>query len=210
MNSKTKTILWAGALVVVLVGAGVLYKGLSRAVQPQGGLPVPASSTAPEKPSTEQSSGQSSVQSTTEPPAAPEFSVEDAQSNTVAFTDFVGKPIVINFWASWCPPCKAEMPEFETVWQELGDDVTFLMINATDGARETKEKAAAFLAEAGFSFPVYYDVNQEAAYLYGISSLPTTVFIDAEGRIVTGYIGMLDEQTLRGGIALIHPDAPTE
>lgn len=206
MNSKTKTILWAGALVVVLVGAGVLYKGLSRTVLPQGGLPVPASSTAPEKPS----SGQSEAQSTTEPPPAPEFSVEDAQGNTVAFTDFVGKPIVINFWASWCPPCKAEMPEFETVWQEVGDDVTFLMINATDGARETKEKAATFLAEAGFSFPVYYDVNQEAAYLYGISSLPTTVFIDAEGRILTGYIGMLDEQTLRGGIALIHPDAPAE
>ncbi|MDE6815561.1 MAG: TlpA family protein disulfide reductase, partial [Lachnospiraceae bacterium] len=135
--------------------------------------------------------------------AAPDFSVEDQEGNTVNFSDFVGKPVVINFWASWCPPCKAEMPEFDTVYRELGDEVTFLMINSTDGGRETVETARAYIDGQDYAFPVYFDTSQEASYLYGISSLPTTVFIDRDGYLITGAMGMIDEATLRRGIDMI-------
>ena len=127
----------------------------------------------------------------------------DAEGNSVKLSDFYGRPVVLNFWASWCAPCKAEMPEFETVFKELGKDTAFLMINATDGSRETEDTAKAFMEEQDYSFPVYYDVNQEAAYAYGISSLPTTVFIDAEGYLITGTVGKINEDTLRNGIAMI-------
>ncbi|MEG2038076.1 MAG: redoxin domain-containing protein, partial [Ruthenibacterium sp.] len=138
---------------------------------------------------------------------APDFSLVDADGNRVLLSDYFGKPIVLNFWASWCPPCKAELPDFETVWAELGGEISFLMVNATDGKRETEEIARAFLADAGYAFPAFYDSEQEGVMAYGVSSLPRTLFIDKDGNLAGGANSMIDEETLRRGIALI---APTE
>ena len=97
------------------------------------------------------------------------------------------------------------MPEFDKVDRELGESVTFLMINATDGNRETVESASSYMDGQDYSFPVYFDTSQEASYVYGISSLPTTVFIDGDGNLITGAMGMIDEATLRRGIEMIMP-----
>ena len=105
------------------------------------------------------------------------FTVYDAQNQKVTLQDFLGKPIVINYWATWCGYCVEEMPTFEKVYQEEKDNVVFMMINATDGVSETVEKAQNFIEEKGFQFPVYYDINGEVGYQYGIYSLPTTIFI---------------------------------
>ena len=129
--------------------------------------------------------------------------MEDREGNPVKLSDLFGKPIVLNFWASWCPPCKKEMPEFEQAYKQMGEDITFIMVDLVDGRDETKAKGAQYIEEKGFSFPVYFDVEQEAAYAYGISSIPTTLFIDKDGFIVTGAYGMLDSERLQEGISRI-------
>ena len=134
---------------------------------------------------------------------APDFTVLDANGNTVKLSDMVGKPVVLNFWASWCPPCRQEMPDFDKVYKELGDKIHFFMVDAVDGARETMEKGEAFIAESGFSFPVYYDVEREAVTQFGIRAYPTSFFIDKEGYAVVSAEGTIGEASLRLGIDMI-------
>jgi len=135
--------------------------------------------------------------------AAPDFTVQDINGNDVKLSDLLGKPVVLNFWASWCPPCKREMPDFNVVFEELGDDIHFMMVCMVDGARETKETGAAFIADSGYTFPIYFDIRQEASILYGVRSIPTSMFIDSGGYIITKAEGSIDEDTLRLGISYI-------
>lgn len=140
-----------------------------------------------------QNSTQSSVQ-------APDFTVYDAQGNVHKLSDYFGKPIVLNFWATWCGPCKMEMPDFNEKYLELGDKVQFLMVNATDGTRDTVETASAFITETGYQFPVFYDTGLEASDLYGVNALPSTFFIDKEGNVVLWGEGMLSAENLQYGL----------
>lgn len=122
--------------------------------------------------------------------------IYDSEGNAVQLSDFYGKPIVMNFWATWCGYCKQEMPDFQSAYEEYGEDVEFLIINATDGVRETREKAAAYLEEEGHTFPAYYDEDRAAAYVYSVSSLPTTVLIDKEGRVAGYAPGLMQKEML--------------
>ena len=137
---------------------------------------------------------------------APDFKVLDMEGNEVRLSDFFGKPIVLNFWASWCPPCKAELPDFEAACKKYEGKVTFLMVNLTDGQRETVEVAKAFVAEQGYTFPVYFDTKYEAAYLYGLSSIPQTYFISAEGEPIARATGMISAGQLEEGIGMIYTE----
>ena len=134
---------------------------------------------------------------------AADFTVFDEAGNPVKLSDFSGKPIVLNFWASWCPPCKSEMPHFNSVYANKEDEVVFLMVDLVDGQRETKEKGLQYVTDQAFDLPVYFDTKQEAAFAYGISSIPTTFLIDAKGNIVTSYKGAINEATLIEAIKLI-------
>ena len=97
-----------------------------------------------------------------------------------------------------------EMPDFDDAYAELGEDVHFLMVNMTSG-RETLESAASFIEEQGYSFPVYYDTDADAAMTYGVYSLPTTLFIDAEGYGIAQATGAINAETLQRGIDMISP-----
>ena len=134
---------------------------------------------------------------------APNFSATSAESGeTVKLSDKFGKPIVINFWASWCYPCKSELPDFEEMYKKYGGEVEFMMVNLTSG-RETKEVAAAFIESSGYTFPVYYDTMSSGAMAYGISAIPLTVFVNKDGSIASYYNQMIDGETLENGIKSI-------
>lgn len=134
--------------------------------------------------------------------SAPDFCVLDENGNEVRLSDFAGKPVVINFWATWCGYCVKEMPDFNKAAAE-NPDVVFLMVNATDGVHETKEKAMAYVREQGFDFDVYFDTASDASGAYGITGYPTTIFINADGDVVSKKVGMISYSALQAGIESI-------
>lgn len=134
--------------------------------------------------------------------AAPDFTVLDENGNKVKLSDFKGQPVVLNFWATWCYYCKVEMPDFELA-RENYPGVKFLMVNATDGVRETVEKAKKYVSDKGFGFDIYFDTESQAQTAYGISGYPTTVLIDKDGYVVGMAPGMIDYETLVKGINMI-------
>ncbi|MDX9824259.1 MULTISPECIES: TlpA family protein disulfide reductase [unclassified Sphaerochaeta] len=107
-----------------------------------------------------------------------------------------GKPVVINYFASWCPPCKQELPHFQKAYDTYKDQISFIFLDALDGQRETLETVKAFIRDFPFTGPVYYDEGI-FAYIFQTNSLPTTVFINADGTLANGYLGYVSESVLQ-------------
>lgn len=202
MNNKKIFLIILLVFVLLLGGASVLYTQLSQTAAPdQLVVQNPQQETAASSEAT------STTPKQTEPAKvpAPDFTVYDSEGNEVHLSDYIGKPIVLNFWASWCGPCQMEMPDFQEAYLELGDSIAFLMVNMTDGFRETVTVASEFIAEKGYTFPVFYDKASDAAAVYGVYSLPTTYFIDADGYAIAQATGAINRNTLQRGIDLIMP-----
>ena len=210
MNKKTLLILCL-MLALVLIGAGALYNSLAGSVQLGGLATMPLETEAPTLPAT-QPPTEGTEARPTDPVdySAPDFTMLDKDGNEVSLASFFGKPIILNFWASWCGPCKSEMPDIQRFYEEYGEDVHFLIVNCTDGSRETVETAKAFLEDAGYTFPVYFDTTYMGAYTYGASSIPLTYFIDANGDMAAYYMGAMSESILRQGVDMIFTSEVTE
>lgn len=235
MDNKKTLLLTAGVLVVLLGGASLLYSRLGGTVNREmlqteaagsagkesaqpgragdgGGSRIGESagdgggSQAGEPAGSGDSSREDGPGEQESKPQAPDFTVQDGEGNPVRLSDFVGKPVVLNFWASWCPPCKSEMPDFEEAFSQYGEDIHFLMVNLTDGSRETVETAENYVEEKGYTFPVYFDTQSEAAMVYGIMAVPATFFLDAEGKPVARASGAIDKETLEKGLEMIWPE----
>ena len=196
MKKRNHVLILSAVFVLLLGGAYVLYGKLGQNVAAEQLI-------AAERPATVHAE----VKETQAPELekVPDFTVYDIAGNDVHLSDYIGKPVVLNFWASWCGPCQSEMPDFDEVYAELGDEIHFLMVNMTSG-RETIDTASAFIEEQGYSFPVFYDTESDAAMTYGVYSLPTTYFIDAEGYGIAQAIGAINRETLQKGIDMIYTE----
>ena len=128
-----------------------------------------------------------------EPEAAPDFTVETFAGETLRLSDLRGQVVVLNFWASWCPPCRWEMPFFETISQEYKErDVVFLGIAMSD----TMKDAGDFADAAGVTYPLALDTTNEIARDYEVLGLPTTFLIDKDGAIKR-RLGVANEGVLK-------------
>ena len=198
MKNKIRTVLLFAGLIVVIGGAALLYNFLKDHVETEQ---LSVEESVNENENTEDNGEKENEPA--ELTKAFDFTVYDEEGNAVKLSDFEGKPVVLNFWASWCGPCKSEMPDFEEAYGEYGEEIQFLMVNMTDGYQETIESAKKLITDSGYTFPVYYDTDLEAAKAYSVYSIPVTYFIDKDGYMTAYAQGALDKATLQKGIDLI-------
>lgn len=198
MKEKNKLLIIILVLVVLIGGSAILYNVFKDRV---------SNEKIPDKTPVSQSQNEENdEEETTKVIPAPDFTVLDENGNEVTLSSLKGKPVVLNFWASWCGPCKIEMQDFDKAYSKYKDDIHFAMVNLTDGRRETIKTASKYIEEQGFSFPIYFDTEYEASNAYRVYSVPTTYFIDSEGNLVVYVNGLIDGETLQKGINMIHKD----
>jgi len=226
MKNQWKWVAFLAALALLLGGAYVLYETLGDSYLPGGDIAFPIESESESESESRTSASESESESESRTSASESETAEETEKETegnphaiaapkitfytysgtpCTLDDFVGKPVILNFWASWCPPCKAEMPELEEAFRIYGDRVHFIMLNANGGS-DAKRTGHAFISEAGYTFPVYYD-SDETAYnafaAYASGYLPATFFIDAKGNLAGRFIGQMSYETIEQGLALI-------
>jgi cytochrome c biogenesis protein CcmG/thiol:disulfide interchange protein DsbE len=119
---------------------------------------------------------------------APDFELSTLQGGSIRLSDLYGKPVVVNLWASWCPPCKAEMPAFEKVYSQYANQgLTILAVNASN--QDSLADAQAFVQANGLTFPILMDTQGRISQLYDLRSLPTSFFIGRDGVIREVVVG---------------------
>jgi cytochrome c biogenesis protein CcmG/thiol:disulfide interchange protein DsbE len=133
---------------------------------------------------------------------APDFVLQTFQGDTISLADLRGRPMVINFWASWCPPCRDEAPLLERTWRAYKNrDLTFLGVNIQD----RKEDAVNYIREFDITFPNGPDPTGEITINYGVSGLPVTFFVSRDGKVVRRWVGALEHSVLNRSIEEIMP-----
>lgn len=200
----------AVAFAVLLIGAGIAYSVLAPAAEDDSievtGTDAVHSTDGPAENNSDTGDGNGGNAATT---PAPDFTMTTSEGKTLHLSDFKGRPVLLNFWASWCGPCKSEMPAIQAAWEQSGQDVDFVIVNMTDMGGESEEAAKAFLAEGGYTFPTYFDAGNSAATAFGVTSIPQTYLIDAEGNIIGACMGAMDESVIAQGIAMLKGEATT-
>ena len=209
-DKQKNTIILIAVIVIVILMAKILYDNLSKNVGIDTLVPQNEINTDANSKSETTDKNTDSENSEADPNAglqkAPNFTFTDYDGNEISLEEMINKPTIINFWATWCGFCKKEMPEFDEMYKKYGEDINFIMLDMTDGVRETTEKAKKFIDDNGYSFPVYYDTKREGAYTYGVNALPTTLFINADGYIVAIAQTALDKAILQKGIDMIYTE----
>jgi len=130
---------------------------------------------------------------------APDFELASLNGQPVHLSDFKGHPVLINYWATWCPPCREELPLIQNRHEKYSSDLVVLAINAGEDLA-TVEK---YIQIKGFTFPVLLDPEWKAEALFGIMAYPTSVFIDRNGIIQARYVGGINEKVLDDNLELI-------
>ncbi len=175
-----------GLLAVALLGFLLAIQGCAPSVQDTGGSSQEGSSTT----------GPKGSELTPAPEIgrlAPDFTLVDMEGNEVTLSDFRGKTVFINFWATWCPPCRAEMPEIEAVYQEYKDkDVVVIGVDIL----EPEDVVRQFVEQGGYSWIFILDATGAVSDDYRITAIPTSFFIDREGIIQAVVIGAMTKRAM--------------
>jgi thiol-disulfide isomerase/thioredoxin len=153
--------------------------------------------------------GQADLQAEAEPTAAdaipaglrvgqmaPDFVLSTPGGQQVRLSDLRGQPVFLNFWASWCPPCRAEMPHMQDLWQQGHDSFRLLAVNLTDTEKDAGA-VSAFLNAAGYTFPVALDPDGAVSSRYHAIGIPTSYFLDANGVIRVVVQGPMVLETMQ-------------
>jgi len=151
---------------------------------------------------TEEGRGLSAAVAAGEAPPAPGFTLDSLEGEEdVSLADFRGRPVVLNFWASWCGPCKDEAPMLQSAWERYGD--RGLVVLGID-AQDLKVDGRRFAERYALTYPLAYDGNGSTLGRYGLTGFPETWFVSRRGRLVGEYIkGPLDEETLERNIQVL-------
>lgn len=195
---------WMNSLSSYLSGTPSAGRGTSSgsssavdSTEPDTADTAAAQTVTPEDEPVEETPAAAETESAAEIVAAPDFTLQDQFGNSHTFSDYQGKTVFLNFWATWCPPCKAEMPDIQALYEEYGknsEDLVILGVATPGVGREgSAEDIAAFLEENGYTYPVVMDTDSSLSYWYGIRSYPTTFMIDTDGNVygyVTGQLTM--------------------
>ena len=129
---------------------------------------------------------------------APDFTLQDLDGNTVRLSDFRGKVVFLNFWATWCPPCRMEMPDIEALHRKYRDrDVVVLGVDIQENANTVR----AFIGEGGYTWTFALDTSGEVATIYQVRGIPASYFIDKKGIIRALSIGAMTGQTMEMKLA---------
>lgn len=128
---------------------------------------------------------------------APDFELTTIDGETARLSDYKGKKVILNFWATWCPPCRAEMPDMQNYYEEqaLDENVEILAVNLTTEDRGL-DKITAFIEEFSLTFPVPMDTEGKIGELYQAATIPTSYMIDTDGRVQNKIVGPMNEQMM--------------
>ena len=119
---------------------------------------------------------------------APDFTLSLLDGGDISLSELRGKVVLVNFWTSWCPPCRKEMPAIESVYRSY-KDIGLVVIGLNLTAQDSRQDAASFAQEVGVTFPIALDVNNAVGNLYRVTALPTSFFIDRNGVIRSVIVG---------------------
>ena len=212
-GNMAKNAVKAGGILMVFMGI-LMFTGKMNAVTGYlSSIPSPTVTESREVPETEETTKALEEEATSEPEKTEEsdaenqplpavdFTLTDQFGNTHSLSDYKGKTIFLNFWATWCPPCRAEMPDIQKIYEAAnteGDDALIVLgVAAPNYGREKDEEGIKqFLKENGYTYPVLMDQTGELFTAYGIYSYPTTFMIDRDGNVFGYASGQLSQDTM--------------
>lgn len=195
MNKKFNVIFWIAVLVILYFGVSYFYNNsenlLKNSNQSLNNFGSTNNSNSSQEDAT---SGTLSLQNK----LAPNFTLEDADGKSVSLSDYRGKAVVLNFWASWCPSCVNEMPDINALSQQFKQtgEAELLSINLTDGQRETKDIAMKYLKDNNFDMHVLFDTQNKANDAYKIYYIPDTIVIDKDGIVRKAFVGETNKEAI--------------
>lgn len=190
MKNYVKWLLGFTAFILLLLGATLAYTKLSLNYEKEKQSEAQETS----QPAQQQEAAQN--EPTDEDTKVIDFTMLNADGETIAFSELLGKPVILNFWATWCGPCQSEMPHIQEAYEQYGEDINFVLVNLTDGKRDTVDGVKNFIEENSYTVPVYFDTEMKGAYSYGAYSIPLTYFMDAQGAVVSGRLGAMTREDL--------------
>ncbi|KKI91892.1 hypothetical protein WQ54_12235 [Bacillus sp. SA1-12] len=132
----------------------------------------------------------------TEGNAAPDFELTTLDGEMMSLSNLQGKKVIVNFWATWCPPCRSEMPDMEKIHHEFGDDVVIAAVNLTSSEKNT-ELVEKFVKELNLTFPVLLDEKGAINKQFEVLSYPTSYIIDEDGIITSKFVGAMTYEQMK-------------